>query len=89
MPLLCAGTKPFVRSVIGPALCGTSHALARSPARPVASEFFEDFLIRKVYAGPQEYVEWPPAIRLFYLFLKDKGYIDDTASMMSMINALD
>ncbi len=53
------------------------------------TEFFEDFLLRKVYGDPQEYVDWPPAIKLFYLFLKDKGYMEDTASMMSMINALE
>lgn len=53
------------------------------------TEFFEDFLIRKVYGDPQEYVEWPPAIKLFYLFLKDKGYMKDTTSMTSMINALE
>jgi hypothetical protein len=53
------------------------------------TEFFEDFLVRKVYGDPQEYVEWPPAIRLFYLFLKDKGYMDNVESMISMINALE
>jgi hypothetical protein len=53
------------------------------------TEFFEDFLIRKVYGDPQEYVEWPPAIKLFYLFLKDKGYMDNIDSMTSMINALE
>jgi hypothetical protein len=51
------------------------------------TEFFEDFLIRKVYGDPQEYVEWPPAIKLFYLFLKDKGYMEDIAAITSMINA--
>lgn len=53
------------------------------------TEFFEDFLIRKVYGEPQEYVDWPPAIRLFYLFLQDKGYMEDAASMMTMINGLE
>ncbi len=53
------------------------------------TEFFEDFLIRKVYGDPQEYVEWPPAIKLFYLFLKDKGYTEDIDSITSMINALE
>ena len=54
------------------------------------TEYFEDFLIRKVYApDPQEYVEWPPAIKLFYLFLKDKGYMKDAASITSMVNAME
>lgn len=51
------------------------------------TEFFEDFLIRKVYGDPQEYVEWAPAIKLFYLFLKEKGYMEDIAATTSMINA--
>jgi hypothetical protein len=37
VPPLCAGTKPFVRSVIGPACSGTAHALTPSPALPNAS----------------------------------------------------
>jgi len=53
------------------------------------TEFFEDFLIRKVYGDPQEYTEWPPAIKLFYLFLKEKGYMEDIGSITSMINALE
>ncbi len=53
------------------------------------TEFFEDFLIRKVYGDPQEYTEWPPAIKLFYLFLKDKGYMQDIAATTSMINAME
>jgi len=53
------------------------------------TEFFEDFLIRKVYGEPQEYVEWPPAIKLFYLFLKDKEYVDDPASIVTMINGIE
>ena len=53
------------------------------------TEFLEDFLIRKVYGDPQEYVDWPPAIKMFYLFLKDKGYMEDVASITSSINALE
>ncbi|MEK6742171.1 MAG: hypothetical protein AABZ15_01060 [Nitrospirota bacterium] len=53
------------------------------------TEFFEDFLIRKVYGDPREYVEWPPAIKLFYLFLKDKGYMESLDSITSMINAME
>lgn len=53
------------------------------------TEYFEDFLIRKVYGDPQEYVEWPPAIKLFYLFLKDKGYMESIDSITSMINAME
>ncbi len=46
------------------------------------TEFFEDFLIRKVYGDPQDYVEWPPAIKLFYLFLKEP--LQDSVSVTTM-----
>ena len=39
-------------------------------------EFFEDFLIRKMMAAPAEYILWPPALKLFYKFLYEKGYIN-------------
>ncbi len=39
-------------------------------------EFFMDWLMRKVMAKPPEYTLWPPALRLFYRFLSEKGYLD-------------
>lgn len=54
------------------------------------TEFFDDFLIRKFYVtDPQEYTKWPPAIKLFYLFLKDKGYMESIDSVTSLINVLE
>ncbi len=53
------------------------------------TEYFEDFLLRKVYCEPQEYIDWPPAIKLFYQFLKDKGYMENIASMTSMLNGIE
>jgi len=53
------------------------------------TEFFEDFLIRKVYGPPQEYLDWPPALKLFHQCLKDKGYMEDIASITSMINSIE
>lgn len=38
-------------------------------------EFFLDYLMRKETCPPQEYVFWPPAIRCFYQFLKEKKYL--------------
>jgi hypothetical protein len=52
-------------------------------------EFFEDFLLRKMYVEPQEYVDWPPSIKLFYQFLKDKRYIEDPASIIYAVNRLE
>jgi hypothetical protein len=39
-------------------------------------EFFMDWLMRKVMVQPPEYTLWPPALRLFYRFLSEKGYLD-------------
>lgn len=39
-------------------------------------EFFRDFLLRKMYVEPNEYVYWPPALRLFYRFLYEKNYLE-------------
>ena len=42
-------------------------------------EFFEDFLLRKVVCEPFEFLYWPPALKLFYQYLAEKGYTKDTA----------
>ncbi len=40
-------------------------------------EFFRDFLLRKMYVEPNEYVYWPPVLKLFYRFLYEKGYFEN------------
>ena len=40
-----------------------------------------DWLMRKVMVKPPEYTQWPPALRLFYRFLSEKGYLDDPEPM--------
>ena len=45
-------------------------------------EFFMDWLMRKVMVKPPEYTQWPPALRLFYHFLSEKGYLDDPEPML-------
>lgn len=52
-------------------------------------EFFEDFLIRKLMAPPAEYVLWPPALKLFYRFLNEKGYIDDSNRINDQIDQIE
>lgn len=42
-------------------------------------DFFYDFVLRKVMMEPNEHVNWIPALRLFFIFLAEKGYIDDAS----------
>jgi hypothetical protein len=52
-------------------------------------EFFMDYLLRKVMAKPPEYTQWPPALRLFYRFLSEKGYLDDPEPMIERLHAIE
>ena len=52
-------------------------------------EFFEDFLLRKMMVEPLEYVYWPPALKLFYRFLHEKGYLDNQEEMIRKIDKLE
>jgi len=52
-------------------------------------EFFEDFLLRKMMVEPMEYVYWPPALKLFYRFLHEKGYLDNQEDMTRKIDKLE
>ena len=52
-------------------------------------EFFEDFLLRKMMVEPLEYVYWPPALKLFYRFLHEKGYLDRQEDMIRKIDKLE
>ena len=52
-------------------------------------EFFLDYLLRKVMAKPPEYTQWPPALRLFYRFLSEKGYLDDPEPTMASLHAIE
>jgi hypothetical protein len=47
-------------------------------------DFLHDHLIRKVMIRPDEYVYWPPAIRLFYMFLSEQGYLEDPAPFIRL-----
>jgi len=52
-------------------------------------EFFMDYLLRKVMVKLPEYTQWPPALRLFYRFLAEKGYLDDPEPTMSSLHAIE
>jgi len=49
-------------------------------------DFLLDHLLRKVMIKPEEYVYWPPALRLFYTFLTEKGYLDDPQPFIDLFN---
>ena len=40
-------------------------------------EFFHDFLLRKMMVEPPIYVNWPPALKLFYRYLSDRGFVEN------------
>ena len=50
---------------------------------------FMDYLLRKVMAKPPEYTYWPPALRLFYRFLAEKGYLDDPTPVIAHLYAIE
>jgi hypothetical protein len=52
-------------------------------------EFFMDWLIRKVMVKPPDYTRWPPALRLFYRFLSEKGYLDDPKPIIAGLYAIE
>jgi hypothetical protein len=52
-------------------------------------EFFDDYLLRKMVCGPNEYAWWPPALRLFYTFLHEKGYLEDEKPFHEIIRRLE
>jgi hypothetical protein len=55
----------------------------------IAYEFFMDWLMRKVMVKPPEYTQWPPALRLFYRFLSEKGYLDDPEPIIAGLQAIE
>ena len=65
--------------------------LLKSVPDPYIIEFFDDFLLRKVMCKPFEYLYWPPALKLFYRFLNEKGYlsINDTATILEKLDLIE
>ena len=52
-------------------------------------EFFEDFLIRKMMVEPAQYILWPPALKFFYLFLHEKGYLNKSDKIIGQIDKIE
>lgn len=63
-------------------------SLKSAPFESIA-EFFSDFLLRKMMTEPEDYVNWPPAIRMFYRFLYEKKYIDKPDVMTPYIDKIE
>jgi hypothetical protein len=51
-------------------------------------EFLSDYLLRKVSVEPHEYVEWPPALKLFYEFLGE-NYYTEPSGVIDLVAALE
>jgi hypothetical protein len=65
--------------------------LLKSVRNQYIIEFFEDFLLRKMICKPVEYLYWPPALKLFYRFLNEKGYLsaNETAILLGSLDAME
>ena len=52
-------------------------------------EFFYDHILRKVMLEPNEYVQLPPAIKVFYRFLSEKEYLKNSDAIERMIDEIE
>ena len=52
-------------------------------------EFFTDHVLRKVIIEPHEFANWPPALKLFYRFLSEKGYVRNPVRITEMIDEIE
>lgn len=52
-------------------------------------EFFVDHILRKVMVEPQEYIKWPPALKLFYNFLYEIGYLRSPEKIIRLLDKIE
>jgi len=52
-------------------------------------EFFVDHVLRKVLVEPHEYITWPPALKLFYSFLKEIGYLERPEKVIKLLDEIE
>lgn len=52
-------------------------------------EFLVDHILRKVMVEPQEYIQWPPAIKLFYNFLYEIGYLENPEKIIKLLDNIE
>ena len=55
----------------------------------IFDDFFYDFVLRKIMMEPEEHVGWVPCLRLFFLFLAEKGYLDDATFYVDTIDTFE
>jgi len=49
-------------------------------------EFLCDFVLRKVLLEPHDYIQFPPTLKTFYLFLPEIGYMEDAETIIESID---
>ncbi len=64
-------------------------ALLKSVSFIHLEEFFTDYVLRKVIVEPNEYVYCPPALKLFFTFLYEKGYFNNPERIIEMIDKIE
>lgn len=52
-------------------------------------EFFVDYVLRKVVVEPHEYVKWLPALKLFYIFLYETGYLKSPEKIIKLLDGIE
>ena len=52
-------------------------------------EFFTDYVLRKIMVEPNKYVYCPPALKLFFTFLYEKGYFNNPDQVIEMIDKVE
>ena len=69
---------------------GHSETTILKKVAPVdIEEFFLDHVLRKVMLEPNEYPEIFPAVKLFYQFLTEKGYIGDPSNIINLLDEIE
>ncbi len=58
-------------------------------SNPELGVFLFDYILRKMSAEPYDYVKIPPALKLFYQFLSEIGYLDDPESFIKIIDTME
>ncbi len=53
------------------------------------NEFFMDHLMRKAIVRPPQYTQWPAAVRLFYRFLAEKGYLENPSRVLDAVTDIE
>lgn len=52
-------------------------------------EFFVDHILRKLFVEPYEYIMCSPALKLFYNFLYEKGYLKNHKHIIKLFNEIE